>query len=66
MVSLSPYFGRDVCVAFIIVIMTAIKCCSNKYDHLLDVFQIKRARIQRGFLMCDNRLLKQFAHFKGV
>ena len=53
-------------VAFIIVIMTAIYCCSNKYDHPLHVFQIKRARIQRGFRMCDNHLLKQFALFKGI
>ena len=65
-VSLSPYFGRGVSVAFIIVIMTEINCCSNKYDHPLHVFQIKRARIQREFRMRDNHLLKQFAHFKGI
>ena len=45
-------------VAFIIVIMTAINCCSNKYDQLLPVFQIKRARIQRGLRKCDNFLLQ--------
>ena len=53
-VTLTPSLARDVSDAFIIVIMTAIYCCFNKYDHLLHVYQIKRARIQRALRMCDN------------
>ena len=53
-VTLTPSFARNVSDAFKIVIMTAINCCFNKYDHLLHVYQIKRARIQRALRMCDN------------
>ena len=41
-------FKRDVSDAFIIEIMTAINCYFKKYDNLLHVYQIKRARIQKA------------------
>ena len=53
-ITLTPSFARDVSESFIIVIMTAIYCCFNKYDNLLHVYQIKMARIQRALRMCDN------------
>ena len=70
MVTLTPSFARDVSDAFIIVIMKAINCCFNKYDHLLHVYQIKRAEFKERhecvIISNANRLLKEFANMKGL